>query len=71
MTLEKYPWYRPRSRGGMISAIAAWDTDRSPPPPIPCRMRAPISCGIVCDSAHNTEAPTNSAMPINRIGLRP
>jgi hypothetical protein len=54
-----------------MSATAARATDRKPPPPIPCNTRAPINCGIFCDSAHSTEAPMNNVIAIDRIGRRP
>ena len=54
-----------------MSAIVACDTERNPPPPTPWSVRAAISCGIVCDSAQNTEAATKSAIDTSRIGRRP
>src|SRR5580765_8022353 len=45
-TAPKYPWYLPRSRGGMMSPTTAIVTTISPPPPSPWRARKAISCSM-------------------------
>jgi hypothetical protein len=54
-----------------MSATTAWETERKPPPPMPWSNRAPISCAMVCDSAHKTEATTNSVIEISSSRRRP
>jgi len=41
--------YRPRSRGGIIAAIATWTRAWMPPMPRPWNARAAISCPALCE----------------------
>ena len=58
-TAPKYPWYRPRSRGDTTSAMIAWASTISPPPPSPCIARKaiswPMSCGQTAQDAADQE----------------
>ena len=42
-----------------------------PPPPIPCRIRATISIGILMAIPHSREAPVNTRIEIINRRLRP
>src|SRR3954468_11132152 len=48
-TPPRYPLYRPRSRGGIIAAIATWTRAWMPPMPRPWNARAAISCPALCE----------------------
>jgi hypothetical protein len=47
-TAPKMPWYRPRSRGGMMSPTTAIVVVISPPAPSPCSARNAISSAMFC-----------------------
>ena len=55
-TAPNSPAYVPRSRGGIRSAMTAMTSTISPPPPMPCRARVPISCTIDCESPASADA---------------
>ena len=65
------PWYLPRSRSGMMSAIIAVAVTVRPPPPMPCSARDPISQLIDSERPASIEATVNSAMLPMKIDLRP
>ena len=50
----------PRCSTGKVSARIACSLGASPPPPIPCRIRARIKIGREGASPHNNEQPVNS-----------
>ena len=56
---ENRPKYLPRSRGGTMSPTVAKVRPQMPPPPMPCRARAAINCGMVCAAPHSNEANKN------------
>ena len=47
------PLMRARWAGGSSSAIMAKLVDVSTPPPMPCRPRSTISCGMSCANPHS------------------
>jgi len=47
-TPPKYPWYLPRSRGGITSPMTANVVTIKPPAPSPCSARKAMSCTMLC-----------------------
>jgi hypothetical protein len=70
-TAPSMPWYLPRSRNGMMSAISAMAVTISPPAPMPCTARQPTSQLIELARPHSAEAMTNRAVLIWKTRLRP
>ncbi len=65
------PWYRPRSRGEKMSPMVEKAMLMSAPPPMPCRARKAMSCGMFCERPLRTLASVNTTMPNCRMCLRP
>ena len=55
-TAPSIPWYLPRSRNGMMSAISAIAVTIRPPAPIPCTARHETSQVIELASPHSADA---------------
>ncbi len=70
-TAPSAPWYLPRSRSGMTSAIRAMAVTISPPPPMPCTARAAISIGMEVAAPAKTEPPTKTTALSWKITFRP
>lgn len=49
------PWYLPRSRSGITSAISAIDVTMRPPAPMPCIPRQMISSSMSDARPHRNE----------------
>ena len=71
MTATKYPWKRPRSRGGTRSPMIAITLTISPPAPRPCTARNAISSAMLCDSPDSTEPTRKTAMANTNRFFRP
>ena len=70
-TAPRTPIYRPRSRAGTTSAIAAWLRIMRPPPPSPCTTRAKMRAPMSLAKAPRTEPMTNKTMATSSTSLRP
>ena len=70
-TAPSAPWYWPRSRSGMTSAISAVDVTVSAPPPSPCTARNVISSSMLFASPQKNEPTMNTSTPSWNTRLRP
>jgi hypothetical protein len=70
-TAPRAPWYLPRSRSGMTSAINAVAVTSSPPPPMPCTARNTISPAMFVARPHNIDPMTKIPALSWKILLRP
>ena len=58
-TAPKAPWYFPRSRSGITSAMRAVAVTIRPPAPRPCTARQAINHVMLPANPHAAEAKTN------------
>ena len=65
------PWYLPRSRSGMMSAIIAVAVTVRPPPPMPCKPRMTMSQVMPSDMPHSADATMNRMIDPMKSRLRP
>ena len=65
------PWYLPRSRSGITSAISAVAVTRSPPAPTPCTARIEMSQSMFCARPHSSEPMTKISALSWKMRLRP
>ncbi len=70
-TPAKYPWYRPRSRGGITSPITANAIDIRPPAPSPCTARKPINSVMFCAAPESVEPIRKVTIAAWKISRRP
>jgi hypothetical protein len=63
--------YRPRRRGGMMSARIACAPTISPPAPSPCSARKAISWIIDCERPDSIEPTRKITIAAMKTGLRP
>ena len=70
-TAPKYPWYRPRSRGGMMSPMMLRAMAISPPPPMPWMARKAINWGRFWLSPHSADPTRKMRMAAWKTGRRP
>ena len=70
-TAPSAPWYLPRSRSGMTSAITAVAVTASPPAPKPCTARHAISQVMLPAKPHIADATTNVPADSWKMSLRP
>ena len=69
-TAPSAPWYLPRSRSGMTSAISAVAVTARPPAPRPCTARQAISQVMLPANPQNADAPTNRPAETWKTSLR-
>ena len=67
-TAPSAPWYWPRSRSGMTSAISAVDVTVSAPPPSPCTARNVISSTMLLARPQKNEPTMKMATPAWKSG---
>ncbi len=65
------PWYLPRSRRGITSAISAIDVTMSPPAPTPCTPRQMISSSMFEARPQRNEPVMKTTAEIWKINFRP
>jgi hypothetical protein len=65
------PWYLPRSRSGMTSAISAIAVTIRPPAPMPCTARQAISSVMLVARPHRNEPVMNTIAETWKTTLRP
>ena len=70
-TAPSAPWYLPRSRSGMTSAISAIAVTISAPAPNPWTARQPISQVMLVAAPHSADATTNIPAATWKTLLRP
>ena len=65
------PWYLPRSRSGITSAMSAIEVTIRPPAPMPWRPRHTMSSVMLVASPHRNEPVMKTTAEIWKITLRP
>lgn len=70
-TAPSAPWYLPRSRSGMTSAMSAVAVTAIPPPPMPCSARIAMRPPMVSAAPQKNEPTMNTTTLTWNTALRP